>query len=473
MKKMVKGSLVLSIFCGLLITSPVKAAPMASSSTRIGQNSLMTTDQSKIVNEAKKHLGKPYVWGGKGPNSFDCSGLVQYVYKQGLNMTISAPTVSQEKYGKEVKLTELQPGDVLFYGSKGSSYHNGIYIGNNQMIHAPVPGQTVSIVDIKYFYPQFAKRMIQQESKPIDLSSYYTTNPGKLVTIKDDYYYTSKEMAPSNKSGVLKKETLLTVSGIEYSSKGIPALKLSNGLYMSADKKIAIQTPSNIASYYTVNPSKVVVKKDDYYYKHADFGVAARVKPLKKDTLLNVSGIEYSNKGIPRLKLTNGQYISAHQSSVVKAPNNIGSYYTSNPGKVVVKKDDYYYKYVNFGSSARIKSLKKNTLLTVSAIEYSDTGIPRLKLTNGQYISAHQSSVVKAPGNINNYYTLNPKRIEMKKTDSFFHTTNFVTSQKAGTYKKGQRLSVKQIEYSATGIPRLKLINGKYVSAHKSIVNKY
>ncbi|KAF1305417.1 C40 family peptidase [Candidatus Enterococcus willemsii] len=126
----------------------------------------MTPEQTRIVNEAKKHLGKPYVWGGKGPDSFDCSGLVQYVFKQALGIILPPSTILQETYGKEVSLTELLPGDILFYGTRGQTYHDAIYIGNGLMIHAPKPGETVTTLEMKYFMPDFARRLLSEAVVP-------------------------------------------------------------------------------------------------------------------------------------------------------------------------------------------------------------------------------------------------------------------------------------------------------------------
>lgn len=123
-----------------------------------------TSQQNSVVSKARAQIGKPYAWGGAGPNSFDCGGLVKYVYKQAVNVDLPMGTTNQEKYGTEVNLNALQPGDLLFYGSRGATYHVGIYIGSNQMIHAPQPGQNVTSVDIKYFYPSFARRILKATS---------------------------------------------------------------------------------------------------------------------------------------------------------------------------------------------------------------------------------------------------------------------------------------------------------------------
>jgi len=119
-----------------------------------------TSQQNSVVAKARDQIGKPYAWGASGPNAFDCGGLVKYVYKQAVNVDLPMGTTNQEKYGTEVSLNTLQPGDLLFYGDRGATYHVGIYIGNNQMIHSPQPGQTVTAVDISYFYPNFARRIL-------------------------------------------------------------------------------------------------------------------------------------------------------------------------------------------------------------------------------------------------------------------------------------------------------------------------
>lgn len=115
---------------------------------------------SAIVNLAKQEVGKPYVWGGTGPDSFDCSGLVQYVYaKYGVNLPRT--TYDQVKVGQTVAMNNLQPGDLLFWGSATAPYHVAIYIGNNQYINAATPQQGTILQTISsYYYPTIAKRVL-------------------------------------------------------------------------------------------------------------------------------------------------------------------------------------------------------------------------------------------------------------------------------------------------------------------------
>jgi peptidoglycan DL-endopeptidase CwlO len=92
------------------------------------------------VAEAKKQLGKPYEWGGAGPNTFDCSGLTAWAWKAA-GKTLSHYTVSQYNETARVAISNLQPGDLVFFGS--DLHHMGLYVGNGQMIHAPQTGDVV------------------------------------------------------------------------------------------------------------------------------------------------------------------------------------------------------------------------------------------------------------------------------------------------------------------------------------------
>ncbi|WP_037889574.1 C40 family peptidase [Streptomyces viridochromogenes] len=89
---------------------------------------------------AHSALGKPYVWGANGPSGFDCSGLIQWSYAQA---GVSLPRTSQaQRYaGRQVPVSEAQPGDVVTYRDDAS--HVGMYVGNGQVIHAPYPGAPV------------------------------------------------------------------------------------------------------------------------------------------------------------------------------------------------------------------------------------------------------------------------------------------------------------------------------------------
>jgi cell wall-associated NlpC family hydrolase len=101
--------------------------------------------RQQIVDYAAKFLGVPYVYGGSTPKGFDCSGLVKYVYN---NFDISLARTSAKQYSTSVtKITksELKIGDLVFFSgdTPGRVGHVGIYVGNDQFIHAPRPGKDV------------------------------------------------------------------------------------------------------------------------------------------------------------------------------------------------------------------------------------------------------------------------------------------------------------------------------------------
>ncbi len=117
-----------------------------------------TPDQSilgkSLVETAKQYIGTPYVYGGMSPKGFDCSGFVKYVYSlYGVNLDRVAH--DQASNGTWVAREDLQPGDVVCFSNyRGGSYigHVGIYVGNNQFIHSPRTGYTVTIEDLNGNY---------------------------------------------------------------------------------------------------------------------------------------------------------------------------------------------------------------------------------------------------------------------------------------------------------------------------------
>ncbi|WP_278951149.1 C40 family peptidase [Lactobacillus apis] len=118
--------------------------------------------QQAVVKLAKSQVGKGYVWGGNGPDAYDCSGLVQSIYSKVGGVQLPRVTTDQVKMGTTVSMDQLQPGDLLYWGSVDAPYHIGIYIGNNQYVHASTPDKGVVLDTISsYFYPCVAKRVIQ------------------------------------------------------------------------------------------------------------------------------------------------------------------------------------------------------------------------------------------------------------------------------------------------------------------------
>lgn len=101
---------------------------------------------SQIVDYAKQFLGVPYVYGGNGPKSFDCSGFTSYVYRH-FGYTLNRTASTQLSNGTSVSKSELQPGDLVFfrYNTSYPASHVGIYIGEGKFIHASTNKYKVQI----------------------------------------------------------------------------------------------------------------------------------------------------------------------------------------------------------------------------------------------------------------------------------------------------------------------------------------
>jgi peptidoglycan DL-endopeptidase CwlO len=127
---------------------PPSIAVGVSVSTPEGSTVAPPSQYSGIVGVAMRYLGVPYVWGGASPRGFDCSGLVQYAYAQ-LGMSVPHSTYALWPMGVAVSRSQLQTGDLVFFNGLG---HMGIYIGNNQMIHAPHSGDVVKISSLTGWY---------------------------------------------------------------------------------------------------------------------------------------------------------------------------------------------------------------------------------------------------------------------------------------------------------------------------------
>jgi cell wall-associated NlpC family hydrolase len=124
-----------------------KAAPRAASGTP-------GAGHPEAVDVALKYLGVPYVWGGASPSGFDCSGLMQYAYRQ---IGIVLPRTSSQQYhvGAFIpvdKTASLLPGDLVFFGYEGDPervHHVGMYVGSGNFVHAPSTGDHVKVSSLQ------------------------------------------------------------------------------------------------------------------------------------------------------------------------------------------------------------------------------------------------------------------------------------------------------------------------------------
>ena len=113
-------------------------------STFTGPTGPTATEAQRAVAFAYAQLGKPYVWGATGPDSFDCSGLVMAAWA---SAGVSIPRVTYQQWATlpHVPMSDIQPGDLVFFDAVG---HVAIYVGNNMIIDAPQPGESVEKISL-------------------------------------------------------------------------------------------------------------------------------------------------------------------------------------------------------------------------------------------------------------------------------------------------------------------------------------
>lgn len=101
---------------------------------------------------AMQQLGVPYRYGGQTPTGFDCSGLVHYSYRHA-GRAVPRTTTQLWRTSETVSRSELQPGDLLFFAIEGKMQHVGMYIGDEQFVHAPSSGKHVQVASLDWeFY---------------------------------------------------------------------------------------------------------------------------------------------------------------------------------------------------------------------------------------------------------------------------------------------------------------------------------
>ena len=131
-----------------------------------GKTLLSRSKAEAVVQTAKKFIGVPYVFGGTTPSGFDCSGFVQYAFKQN---GILIPRLADEQYklGKAVKTKELTAGDLVFFTTyEAGASHCGIYLGEGQFLHVSSSyGVRIDYLDNTYWAPRFygAKKIVDAD----------------------------------------------------------------------------------------------------------------------------------------------------------------------------------------------------------------------------------------------------------------------------------------------------------------------
>ena len=123
-------------------------------------NNTNASIREQIIEFAQKKLGAPYVWGATGPNSFDCSGFIGYVFKSVANLNLPRVSSAQATFKPKISSNSMTKGDLVFFETTGGGHisHVGIYMGNRQFIHAS-SGKSrrvmVSSLDSDYYSKAF------------------------------------------------------------------------------------------------------------------------------------------------------------------------------------------------------------------------------------------------------------------------------------------------------------------------------
>lgn len=109
----------------------------------------------RVIRFSRRQIGEPYVWGGTGPNGWDCSGIVYQAYLHAGYKGIGRTTYQQIKQGVAVSRNNLHPGDIVF----PSAHHEGLYVGNGMVLEAPHTGDHVKIIPLSSFGFMTARRL--------------------------------------------------------------------------------------------------------------------------------------------------------------------------------------------------------------------------------------------------------------------------------------------------------------------------
>ncbi|MDO4623976.1 MAG: DUF5776 domain-containing protein [Enterococcus hirae] len=293
-----------------------------------------------------------------------------------------------------------------------------------------------------------------------NIDSYFTTNPKKVRLKTDDYFYA--DTAFTQRLNKVTKGTVVEVESLAYTDSGIFRLKTKNG-YLTANKNLVEQYRDISDMYYMTNPGQVIAQTNDRFYQDVEF-----TKPgesVSAGTVIKVTGIEKTKSGIPRLKTNKGFY-TANRGYVTQLVSYSDNYFIENPRKIVMLRDDRYYSDIDFKQPST--AIAKGTVIDVLGIEYTAGGIPRLK-TNKGYVTANKGYVTAAANANDNYFVTNPKRVQLLMNDYYYKDLSF--TQKGAAISKGTIVEIQSIEYTPSGLPRLKTADG-YVTANKKYVQK-
>ena len=164
--------MVAMIATALVSTPPASAESEQEHSTVLEKISSFTDRAAQIAIEALSLVGIRYRYGGNSPEQgLDCSGLVRYVFREAGGTDLPRTSNEMSRRGQPVDKQDLQPGDLVFFNTLNRAFsHVGIYLGNNEFVHAPSAGRKVRVenMDMSYWRTRFngARRVLENEAAP-------------------------------------------------------------------------------------------------------------------------------------------------------------------------------------------------------------------------------------------------------------------------------------------------------------------
>lgn len=219
-------------------------------------------------------------------------------------------------------------------------------------------------------------------------TTYYTSNPKKVVLKKQVGEYRDK--AFDEKVRNLKKGKIVEVVSVATLSNGVTRLKLANGHYITANKANVLKVRSDIDHYITNVPERALLRRYQIIYDSKNFTRKHELRTYEKNTTFKIKSIVYTASGTPRLKTTSGNYLSARKDITRAVPLDIKDYYYINPKTVTVAQDLNVFSSVAFKAEQKMYIVGVGETLQIEGVRYTDKGIPRLKIGEGQYITAYK-----------------------------------------------------------------------------------
>ncbi len=145
--------------CSLLLTGCASHGPVANVPASFSSPALDSSYRDPVLERALTLTGTPYRYGGNTPDGMDCSGFVGYVFQESTGFRFPHNTAMIAKLSKPVSKSSLKPGDFVFFNTYKPYSHMGIYIGNNEFVHAPSSRNNgkvrVDSLNSRYFAERF------------------------------------------------------------------------------------------------------------------------------------------------------------------------------------------------------------------------------------------------------------------------------------------------------------------------------